>query len=233
MSVNRLQTIKPLLLADSAATNVDVAALNRFAGVVVGIDCSKEVLVGMAQLAGRSFSLLARVAPAGQLSEEHLNRLLDSGVDGLVLSECAGRSDIQRLDVMLQVAEASMGIASNRIRLYAEFGGSAGGLLSAHTLAGSSKRLDALIFDGTALATLVGCKEPTAETHERTAAPILAARAAVVLKASHAGIPAYEVLPTSCDNETRTRQALAKSRDNGFASVGCHSIEQATFLSDV
>lgn len=231
MSVNRLQTIKPLLFADGAVLKADLATLNLFGGIVLGVGCSEETLVGMAQLAGRSFSLLARVEPVSQLSDDHLNRLLGNGVDGLVLSGCAGRTDIQQLDVMLQVAEATMGIAAAQTRLYAEYGASATGLLSPHSLAGSSQRLDALIFDGAALAMATGCKAPTTNGHERIAPPILAGRATVVLRASEAGVPAYDVLPDGCDDEPKTRRALSQSQDNGFASVACQSVQQATFLN--
>lgn len=230
MSINRLKTIRPLLLADGATSLADVAALNAFAGVIVEIGCSDETLLCIAGLARRSFALLARVEPVNRLSNDELNRLLGHGVGGIVLSGCRGRADIQKLDVMLQAAEAARGVPSDRTRLYVEYGSSAESLLSPHTLAGSSQRLEALIFDGAALALSIGCNAPPAEPGAAVAAPILAARANVVLRASEAGIPAYEMLPATCKDEAAARLALSQSRDNGFVSVVCHTIEQAAFV---
>lgn len=223
--------MKPLLIVNGTAPAMDVAALNALAGVIMDIGCDTELVRSMARLAGRSFALLARVEPLERLDEEALNRLLDSGADGIVLSECRGRADIQRLDVMLRVAEATNGIAPNRIRIYAEYGCAPEALLSPHPLIGSSPRLEALIFDGAALAKSLGCLEPTSAPHQRVAAPILAGRAYVVLRAYEAGVPAYEILPATPD-ETATRWAHSLSRDNGFASVICNAIEQATIVSN-
>ncbi|WP_093232364.1 hypothetical protein [Sinorhizobium sp. NFACC03] len=232
MSVNRSQTMKPLLIVKGTAPAMEVAVLNALAGVIMDIGCDTEIVRSMARLAGRSFALLARVEPLERLDEEALNRLLDSGVDGIVLSGCRGRADIQRLDVMLRVAEAANGTAPNRIRIYAEYGGSPGGLLSPNPLTGSSSRLEALIFNGAALAKSLGCLEPTSAPHQRVEAPILAGRAYVVLRACEAGVPAYEVLPAATPDEAATRWAHSLSRDNGFASVVCNSIEQATIVSN-
>lgn len=226
MSVNRSRTIKPLLIVDGETPMADVGALNTFAGVIMDIGCASEMLPGLAGSAGRSFTLLARAESIGQINEDTLIRLVGAGIDGVVLAGCRGRSDIQRLDVMLRVAEAVSGSAPNRIKIYAEYGGSPEGLLSPHGLAEASARLEALIFNGAALAKSTGCKAPTVTAHERVAAPILMARAAVVLRAGEAGLAAYEVLPANID-EAATRRALSQSRDDGFASVVFHSIQQA------
>ncbi|HEV7318903.1 MAG TPA: aldolase [Ensifer sp.] len=226
MSVNRPQTIKPLLVADGTALSLDLAVLNAMAGIVLDVGCATETLRGLASRQGRDFALLARVEPVERLSEDELSRLLGCGIDGVVLTECRGRADIQRLDVMLTVAEAVGGMTANRTRIYAEYGGASEGLLSPHALSGSSARLEGLIFNGAALAAAVGCRAPTGASHERVAAPILASRAYVVLKAHEAGVPAYEAMPADCD-EAAAKWVLASSRDNGFAAVVCRSVEQA------
>ena len=231
MSVNRSQTMKPLLIVDSPFPAVDIVALNALAGVIVDIDADAETLAGMARLAGRTFALLARVEPLERLSEDVLRRLLESGADGIVLSGCRGRADIQKLDVMLRVAEAAHGAAPDPIRIYGEYGSSPEGLLSTHPLTDSSPRLKALIFNGVALAKSIGCQEPTSARHQRIAAPILTGRANVVLRAFEAGVPAYEVLPATPD-EAAARWVRSQSRDNGFASVVCNSVEQAAILSN-
>ncbi|WVT74632.1 aldolase [Sinorhizobium chiapasense] len=219
------------MIIDGAFPTMDIVALNALAGVIVDIGVDTDTLAAMARLAGRTFALLARVEPLERLSEDVLQRLLDSGADGIVLSGCRGRADIQKLDVMLRVAEAAHGAASNPIRIYGEYGGAPEGLLSPHPLTDSSPRLKALIFNGVALAKSIGCQEPTSARHQRVAAPILTGRANVVLRAFEAGVPAYEVLPATPD-ETAARWAQSQSRDNGFASVVCNSIEQATILSN-
>lgn len=218
--------MKPLLIADGTALPPNLAAIHAMAGIILDVGCDTETLRGVANWQGRAFAVLARVDPVERLSEDELNRVLGSGIDGVVLSGCRGRADIQRLDVMLQVAEATKGVTANRIRLYAEYGGAPEGLLSPHALAGSSTRLEALIFNGTALADALGCKEPTGASHQRLAAPVLAGRAYVALRAHEASVPAYEMLPADCDGAA-TKWAVATSRDNGFASVVCRSIEQA------
>ncbi|WP_173516309.1 aldolase [Ensifer sesbaniae] len=231
MSVNRSQTMKPLLIVKSALPAMDIVALNALAGIIVDIGSDTDTLAGMAGLAGRTFALLARVGPLERLSEDALQQLLDSGADGIVLSGCRGRADIQQLDVMLRVAEAANGTAPNPIRIYGEYGGSPEGFLSPHPLTDSSPRLKALIFNGLALAKSVGCQEPTSARHQRVAAPILTGRANVVLRAFEAGVPAYEVLPATPD-EAAARWVRSQSRDNGFASVVCNSVEQAAILSN-
>lgn len=222
--------MNPLLITDGTPPTMDVLALNAFSGVITDIGCDAEILRGWARLAGRSFDLLARVEPLERLDEEALNRIIKCGVEGIVLSGCRGRADIQQLDVMLRVAEATNGSAPNRIRIYAEYGGSPEGLLSPYPLTDASPRLEALVFNGTALARSLGCLEPTSARHQRVATPILAGRSYVVLKAAEAGAPAYEVLP-ACADEAATRWAQSLSRDNGFASVVCSSIEQAIAVS--
>ncbi|WP_077961456.1 hypothetical protein [Ensifer adhaerens] len=226
MSVNRLQTIRPLLLDDGTALSLDVTVLNTLAGLILDAGCSDEKLFSLTRLQERDFAILARVEPAELSGEDELCRLLAAGIDGVVLSGCRGRADIQKLDVMLRVAEARTSIAADRIRIYAEYGGAPEGLLSPHRLTEASQRLEGLIFDGSALARAVGCKEPASAPHQGVAAPVLVARANVVLRAHEAGVPAFEVLPATAD-AAATRWALSQSRNDGFASVVCRSLEQA------
>ncbi|MGT2442740.1 aldolase [Ensifer adhaerens] len=232
MSVNRLQTIRPLLFADDDALSLDVSVLNTLAGLILTAGCGHETRLGLALMEGRDFALLACVEPVGLLHEDDVHRLLDGGIDGVVLTGCRGRADIQKLDVMLRVAEARIGLPANRTRIYAEYGAAPEGLLSPHTLAGCSQRLEGLIFNGSALAKAVGCKEPASAAHQGVAAPVLAGRANVVLRAHEAGIRAYEVLPPTAD-AAATRWALSQSRNDGFASVVCRSPEQAVIAGSL
>ncbi|MFK0272418.1 aldolase [Ensifer sp. NPDC090286] len=227
MSVNRLQTIRPLLLADGDALSLDVSVLNTLAGLILDAGSGHETrTAALSQMERRAFALLARVEPIELLHEDELNRLLGGGIEGAVLIGCRGRADIQRLDMMLRVAEARNGLPAGRTRIYAEYGASPEGLLSPHTLAGCSQRLEGLIFNGSALAKAVGCKEPASAPHQGVAAPILVGRANVVLRAHEAGVRAYEVLPPTAD-AAATRWALSQSTNDGFASVVCRSPEQA------
>ncbi|ANK72196.1 MULTISPECIES: hypothetical protein [Ensifer] len=232
MSVNRLQTIRPLLFADDDALSLDVSVLNTLAGLILTAGLGHETRLGLARMEGRDLALLACVEPVGLLHEDDVHRLLDSGIDGVVLTGCRGRADIQKLDVMLRVAEARIGLPANRTRIYAEYGAAPEGLLSPHTLAGCSQRLEGLIFNGSALAKAVGCKEPASAAHQGVAAPVLAGRANVVLRAHDAGIRAYEVLPPTAD-AAATRWALSQSSNDGFASVVCRSPEQAVIAGSV
>ena len=230
MSVNHPQTIRPLLLVDGTAPTLDVTVLDTLAGLILNAGCSDETLASLACLEGRDFAMLARVEAAEQPDEDGLCRLLAAGIDGVVLSGCRSRADIQKLDVMLGVAEARTGIATNRTRIYAEYGSAPEGLLSPHRLAEASQRLEGLIFDGRVLARAVGCKEPARAPHQGVAAPVLVGRANVVLRAHEAGVPAFEVLPATAD-AAATRWALSQSRNDGFASVVYRSLEQAIIAS--
>ncbi|NUS69407.1 MAG: aldolase [Ensifer adhaerens] len=232
MSVNRLPTIRPLLFADDDALSLEVSVLNTLNGLILDAGGGHETRLGLARMEGRDFALLGRVEPVGLLHEDDVHRLLDGGFDGVVLSGCRGRADIQKLDVMLRVAEARIGLPVNYTRIYAEYGAAPEGLLSPHTLAGCSQRLEGLVFNGSALAKAVGCKEPASAAHQGVAAPVLAGRANVVLRAHEAGIRAYEVLPPTAD-AAATRWALSQSRNDGFASVVCRSPEQAVIAGSV
>ncbi|HEV7306520.1 aldolase [Ensifer sp.] len=230
MSVNRLQTKMPMLAIDGPPVGLETFSRASLAGVILDIGNSAGTALEITPRHDRDLALFARVEPVKKVTEETLNRLLETGTSGIVLSSCRGRADIQELDVMLQVAEAAHGLPSGCTRILAEFGGSPEGISAPHPLTGSSTRLAGLIFNGEALAEAVGCKMPSNAAFHRVAAPVLAGRASVVLKAAAAGIPAYEVL-TAGNNEAATTWALSTARDNGFASVICRSVEQALFVS--
>ncbi|ASY56152.1 hypothetical protein SS05631_c12070 [Sinorhizobium sp. CCBAU 05631] len=173
--------------------------------------------------------LLARTGPAETIDEEGLASLLPD-VDGIVVMACRGPADIQKLDVMLKVAEAIAGVPQGRTALLAEYATVAESVLSPHSMAGVSPRLSALVFDASALAAACRCQRVTGTGD--APAVIRAGRAAAVLRASEAGIAAYEMLPADALDKAAVRRLWTNSLDNGFSAVAAGSLEQLELLAD-
>ena len=173
--------------------------------------------------------LLARIGTSGDPGEDELAALIGNGFDGIVLSGCRGPADIQRLDVLLRVAEAAAGKAEGRTVILAEYATTPESVLSPHSLAGASPRLSALIFDASALAEACGCRRVT-ETGD-VPAVVRAGRAAAVLRAHEARIAAYDMLPVDADDEAAVRRLWKSSVENGFSSVAIRSPQQIDLLA--
>jgi citrate lyase subunit beta/citryl-CoA lyase len=70
-----------------------------------------------------------------------------TGISGVMLSSPETAADIQKLDVMLSVAEAKAGRALGKTQIVAMIGDNAAGILSTRNLAGCSSRLSALSWN--------------------------------------------------------------------------------------
>ncbi|WP_026187440.1 aldolase [Ensifer sp. BR816] len=230
MSVNRAQTMKPLLYLAAGDQLPGEKVLQGVQAIVV--DATTLQSLQSLRRFGREKSaclFLARIGPAETIHEEDLSALV-AEMDGVVLAACRGPTDVQRLDVMLKVAEAVAGISQGRTALLAEYATIAESVLSPHSMAGVSPRLSALIFDASALAEACGCRRVTAAGD--VPAVIRAGRAAAVLRASEAGIAAYEMLPADALDEAAVRRLWTNSLDNGFSAVAARSLEQLGLLAD-
>ncbi|PDT46181.1 aldolase [Sinorhizobium fredii] len=230
MSVNRPQTMKPLLYLAAGEQPPAERVLQAVQATVVDATTLQSRPRLRHHGKGQSACLiLARIGPAEGTDVEGLSALL-ADIDGVVLTACRGPADIQKLDVMLKVAEAAAGIPQGRTALLAEYATVAESVLSPHAMVGVSPRLSALIFDASALAEACGCQRVTG-TGDVPAA-VRAGRAAVVLRAREAGIAAYDMLPADAVDEASVQRLWTNSLENGFSAVASRSPLQIDLLAE-
>ncbi|AFL52023.1 aldolase/citrate lyase family protein [Sinorhizobium fredii] len=228
MSVNRAQTMKPLLYLAAGEQLPAAMMLEAVQGIVV--DATTPQTRSSLRWPGKKAAclVLARIGPAETIDEDGLLALLTE-MDGVVLTACRGPADIQKLDVMLKVAEAAAGICQGRTALLAEYATVAESVLSPHSMAGVSPRLSALLFDASALAEACGCHRVTGTGD--VPAVVRAGRAAAVLRAREAGIAAYDMLPADAVDEAAVLRIWTNSLENGFSAVATRSPEQIDLLA--
>ncbi|MCA1441037.1 aldolase [Ensifer sp. IC4062] len=226
MSVNRKQTMKPLLFLPASAPLPEADILSAVQAIVfdpTGANDERDIASEITTT--RCF---VRIGPVENITEADLNRVLASGIDGIILTECRGPSDIQKLDVLLRVAEAIGGSAAGSVAILAEYATTPESVLSPHSLKGMSPRLKALIFSAPALAASAGCALHADQTG--AASVIVAGRAAAVLRAREAGIAAFDMLPADANDEAAVRRYCAMSARNGFSAVVAQSPQQVALL---
>ncbi|MDK1492161.1 aldolase/citrate lyase family protein [Sinorhizobium sp. 7-81] len=226
MSVNRQQTIKPLLYLPATAPLPEADILGAVQGIVFDATGGN----GVRDLASEitTTRCFIRIGPVENLTEVDLDGVLASGIDGVVLTECHGPADIQKLDVLLRVAEAIAGSAAGSLAVLAEYATTPQSVLSPHSLKGASPRLKGFVFSAALLAESAGCAVPS---EEKDAAPVIVAgRAAAVLRASEAGVAAYDMLPGDADTEAAVRRYCAASARNGFSAVAAQSPQQIALI---
>lgn len=228
MSVNDAKTIGPLLYLATDEPPPGKEILGAVQAIVLEAT-DGTVARAHPDLARRGAGglLLARAKPTAD--EDQLAALIANGFDGVVLAQCRGPADIQRLDVLLKVAEAAVGTTQGRTVILAEYATVPESVLSPHSLAGASSRLSALIFDASALAETCGCKRVT-ETGD-VPAVIRSGRAAAILRAHEAGIAAHDMLPVDAIDEATVRRLWRSSLENGFSSVALRSPQQIGLLA--
>lgn len=200
MSVNRFENIVALLrarpgeLAGAKLDDCSVATIVNIGPAWHGPDAASAAQAALGDRGAGPVLLRIDLPGDDDGAQDALARRVALRPDGFVLSGCGGGADIQRLDVMLRVAEAQVGIEDGSIAILAEVGRQPGFFLSAGALAGVSARLQGLIFDGAALLEATASRAVN-EAAARPGAPMITARAVAVLKASQAGIRCWEQLP--------------------------------------
>ena len=139
-----------------------------------------------------------------ELIEADLDALFGPGPDGVFLPSCDGAASVQRMSVKLAVREAQAGLADGATRIGAFAGGDPAAVLALRSLAGATPRLAALAFDEAGLRAALGlaCGD---------GAVAQMARAAVVLAAASAGVPAL-----AAPVQTGEENAYAAARRDGF-----------------
>lgn len=124
-----------------------------------------------------------------QVAVETLRGAIARGAVGIALSGCRTGADIQRLAVLLSVAEALEDRAEGGTSILALTDGILPAPLSAESVANKTPRLAALVWDKKVLAKNLG----VADDHNGDwTGALAAASAAVLLTAAAAGVPAYD-----------------------------------------
>ncbi|WP_246657189.1 aldolase/citrate lyase family protein [Methylocystis sp. B8] len=178
-------------------------------------------LIGEAKRKGGAPKLFVEVAPVeSELIEADLGALFGPGPDGVFLPSCRGVESLQRLAVKLAVREAQAGLADGATRIGA-FVGDPASVLALRFFAAASPRLAALAFDEAALSASLGLTEAGG-------AAIEMARAAIILAAASAGVPAFAP-PVQIGQEA----AYAAARRDGFAGAMALRPEQVAHILKV
>lgn len=224
MSVNRFENIVALLrarpgeLAGAKLDDCSVATIVNIGPAWHGPDAASAAQAALGDRGAGPVLLRIDLPGDDDGAQDALARLVALRPDGFVLSGCGGGADIQRLDVMLRVAEAQVGIEDGSIAILAEIGQEPGFFLSDAPLAGLSKRLQGLIFDGAALLEAIGSSAMN-EVVARPGAPMITARAVAVLKASQAGIRCWEQLPDESLSADTLRTLRETALADGFSGL--------------
>ncbi len=234
MSVNRFEITLPMMCATPDAlpsksgtggASTTILDIRRDWMTKSAADQARRIIKHRQSAEG---STLLRVGtPDDEAGQTAIEQLATLRPHGFVLSGCGGVADIQKFDVMLRVAEATHGLEAGSVGLVAEIGENLAFLLSQMSLKDVSYRLNAIIFDSEGL-TQATASQTFNVAASRAGAPLLLARAAVVIKARQAGIACYDLLHESDVNPRTTRDiALA----DGFSGVIARNAAQLEALS--
>ncbi|MBB4008031.1 aldolase/citrate lyase family protein [Allorhizobium taibaishanense] len=146
---------------------------------------------------------------------EQLGQLMRLRPDALLLTDVAEPADSQRLDALLRVEEARLGIGDGETPVIALLGGDPAGFFKAAAIAASSRRLIGLGLDEASVCTAIG-----AASAQSTEPVLETCRSLVQLAAAATGLPAL-IRPTGGPDGLKTRaRALAK---RGFSTLICDS----------
>lgn len=131
----------------------------------------------------------------------------------IALNGCRTGAELQRLATLLSVAEAEAGLSEGSICILAFTDGILPAPVARESLVGKSRRLTGLVWDQRALAATLGATRARTDAGDCTPA-FAAARAATLLTAAAAGVPAYN---SAIDLEEHALAwALKRSRAEGF-----------------
>lgn len=235
MSVNRFE-MQPLLCAAPEA----LMAVPTDTPVDIIIDIRKDWqsagdrvtgLIDHRKAARSPGMILLRICmPDDDKDADALEKLVALRTDGLVLSGCGSAADIQKLGVMLRVAEAELEIEDGATTVFAEVGEKTGFFLSAHSLCNISNRLQGLILDGEAVAMATSSQIDNIPAG-RPGAAVMLARATTVLKARHANIDCYDMIANAPISAGELRNACDVALADGFSGVIVRTEEQLAALT--
>lgn len=142
--------------------------------------------------------------------------ILPARPDGLLVSGVRSGADLQRIDVILSVAETVSGQAPGETAILAIIGDNPAGLLDAGSLAGRTPRLKAIGCNATALAAALGIHGPSQASSADNAVSL--SRSLTVLAAAKAGVAALDWLDPALEG-TALSEACARARADGFGGL--------------
>lgn len=142
-----------------------------------------------------------------------LRKALAAGATTIALAGCRTGADLQRMATLLSVAEAEEDRPEGSTAILALTDGILPAPASPQSLTGKSARLIGVVWDQRALTRVLGASSVFTEDGDWTSA-FAAARAATLLTAAMAGVPAYDS-PWSADEDDFAR-SCKRSRDDGF-----------------
>ena len=181
-------------------------------------------------MAGRPRLLIRLGSLDGPDAGRHLEAIRPARPDGVVLAGAETAADVQHLGAMLAVEEAEAGRVDGSLRIVALVT-TGGGLFGMNALARASPRLDALAWDGEALALDLGA-EQAREADGRWCDPCQTARTLTLAGAAHAGLAAIDAGLSSPDLDAFWREAEAARRD-GFSAKLALDAAQAAIANEV
>ncbi|MCV3737523.1 hypothetical protein OCK02_15005 [Rhizobium sp. TRM96647] len=135
----------------------------------------------------------------------------------LALMDCRSGADVQRLDVLLSVAEAVKGVEPGTTRILAWTDGLLPAPFDEAGFHGKSARLCGLVWDWRPLARLLGASR-CRDDHGCWTPTFAGARAATLMSAKAAGVSAYEVVEGGSELSADCRHARADGFDGRVAT---------------
>ncbi|NNM73274.1 aldolase/citrate lyase family protein [Enterovirga aerilata] len=157
---------------------------------------------------------------------DELAAAMPAGPDGIWLRDAVGRADAERLAARLAVIEAELGLPDRGTRIVACVE-SARGALALPSLAETGPRLAGISYDFAALARDLGCASAGAA---RLPEPLAAIRAAVVVAAAAAGVPAIDSAGPALPDLDAFAGEAARARRDGFSAKLALSPDEAAVL---
>ncbi|PJI42696.1 MAG: hypothetical protein CTR54_09380 [Rhizobium sp.] len=154
--------------------------------------------------------------------------ILPARPNGLIVTGVRNGVDLQRIDVMLSVAEAIAGREHGATALLAIIGDNPAGPLDAGSLAGKMPRLGAIGRNATALAAALGIERHSPAPSASSAVSL--SRGLTVLAAAKAGVAALDWIDPALEGEALI-EACGRARADGFGILATEEPEQLTAIA--
>jgi citrate lyase subunit beta/citryl-CoA lyase len=200
--------------AQARAFEADADAL-----VIAGPARAAAAVVAAARARGCRARLFCAVSPADSAAlHEDLEALGQTPPDGVILSACRGRVDVQQLSIRLALCEARAGLEDGSIEIIASVAQTPDAIFGLAGLAGASRRLVGLAFDPGFLPRAMG------GGIRPDGAAVAAARSLVAFAAAAAGVPGLVFAPSLAAGEFEA--FCAAMRAEGFAGVIADDADQ-------
>lgn len=220
----------PAAIEDALAAQADALILDLRSAPTGALSRAAEAL----RDAGRSTDrprLLVRINPLdATTTAADLAALCPLRPDGVMLPRAETAADVQHLGAMLSVEEAKAGFEDGAIRIVAlaETGSALFGL---NLLGRASRRLDALAWDGEALARDLGA-DAAREPDGRWCDPCQTARTLTLAASADARLPAIDSIFSASEPDAFRREAEAARRD-GFSAKLARDAGQVAIVNQV